>query len=449
MDISQLIPQFGGTLFTLVAFVVALSIIVAIHEYGHYIVGRWSGIKADVFSLGFGPVLFSRVDKHGTKWQVAALPLGGYVKFRGDADAASAQSDSAAIAAMTDEERRATMTGAPLWARAATVAAGPVFNFILAILMFAALFLSRGQISEPLTVGELRPFPAAQELQEGDVLLAIDGETTPAFGDNEAFQEFIAALPLENGLDYRVRRGSQELEVTGPYPYPPIITRLVPRSAAYDVGLEQGDVILSLDGTEVASFDEVKTAVEGSEGRALLLKVWRDGQELEFALAPRAVDEPNGEGGFVTHYRVGIIGGLFFEPARSAPGVWEALSGGVSQTAAIMEGSISGLWHIVTGQISSCNLSGPVGIAETSGQMAAQGTTNFLWFVAVLSAAVGLLNLFPIPVLDGGHLVFYAYEAVVGRPPHERVLSVLMTLGLAIVLAVMVFSLGNDLILCP
>lgn len=449
MDISQLIPQFGSTLFTLVAFVVALSIIVAIHEYGHYIVGRWSGIKADVFSLGFGPVLFSRVDKHGTKWQVAALPLGGYVKFRGDADAASAQSDTAAIAEMSDEDRRATMAGAPLWARALTVAAGPVFNFVLAIVMFAALLLSRGEVSEPLTVGELRPLPTVQELQEGDVLLSIGGQATPAADDAVEFSAFMNALPQTNDLEYVVRRDGDEVTVTGPYPYPPIVSRLVPRSAAYDVGLEQGDVIVTVDGTEIASFEQIKDAVEASEGRPLLLEVWRDGEVLDFALAPRSVDEPDGDGGFVTHYRVGIVGSLFFEPARTPPGVLDALGGGFSQTGAIIEGSISGLWHIVTGQISSCNLSGPVGIAETSGQMAAQGTINFLWFVAVLSAAVGLLNLFPIPVLDGGHLVFYAYEAVVGRPPHERVLSVLMTLGLALVLAVMVFSLGNDLILCP
>ena len=135
---TDLIPQFGGFAFTILAFVVALSIIVAIHEYGHYIVGRWSGIHAEVFSLGFGPVLASRVDKHGTKWQFAALPFGGYVKFLGDADAASGK-DAVAIDALDAQERRRSMHGAPLWARAATVAAGPIFNFILSILIFAAV----------------------------------------------------------------------------------------------------------------------------------------------------------------------------------------------------------------------------------------------------------------------------------------------------------------------
>ncbi|MDP5349562.1 MAG: site-2 protease family protein, partial [Paracoccaceae bacterium] len=134
MDIVSFLPQFGGLAMTLAAFVVALSVIVAVHEYGHYIVGRWSGIHADVFSLGFGPVLFARVDKRGTKWQVALLPLGGYVKFRGDADAASAGTDEQAIRTMSEAEKRSTMNGAPLWARTATVAAGPIFNFVLAII---------------------------------------------------------------------------------------------------------------------------------------------------------------------------------------------------------------------------------------------------------------------------------------------------------------------------
>jgi membrane-associated protease RseP (regulator of RpoE activity) len=140
----EFIPDFGGLAFTLLAFIAALSIIVAIHEYGHYIVGRWSGIHAEVFSVGFGPVLFSRTDRHGTKWQIAALPFGGYVKFLGDADAASGK-DGAAIDALDVEERRRSMHGAPLWARSATVAAGPIFNFILSILIFASVLMIAGR----------------------------------------------------------------------------------------------------------------------------------------------------------------------------------------------------------------------------------------------------------------------------------------------------------------
>ena len=156
-----LLPQFGGLIWTLVAFVIALSVIVAIHEYGHYIVGRWTGIKADVFSIGFGPVLWSRPDKHGTRWQIAALPFGGYVKFAGDANAASGK-DEAAMAAVADdpEALRHTMHGAPLWARTLTVAAGPVFNFALSILIFFGVALSVGVPREPLTVGDIRALPS-------------------------------------------------------------------------------------------------------------------------------------------------------------------------------------------------------------------------------------------------------------------------------------------------
>jgi len=437
---------------TLVAFVVALSVIVAVHEYGHYIVGRWTGIKAEVFSLGFGPVLWSRHDKHGTRWQFAALPFGGYVKFLGDADAASAGTDEEAVSELSPEELRHTMSGAPLWARALTVAAGPVFNFALSIVVFTGVIMTQGEAREPLTVGELRPLPAVvQELAPGDEMLAIGGVVVPAF-DDAAFGALRDAIPVEPTLDYSVRRAGQERVVQAPYPYPPIVTQLSPQSAAFSIGLEVGDVITHVDGTPIFAFDQLRERVEGGEGKPMLLNVWRPAengaQELEFTLVPRRVDEPQRNGGFVTQWRIGIAGGLLFEPATETPGIGTALSRGVSQTGRIIQGSISGLWHMVTGAISSCNMSGPIGIAQVSGQMASQGAENFIWFIAVLSTAVGLLNLFPIPVLDGGHLVFYGYEAIAGKPPSDKVLKVLMTLGLTLVLAVMLFALSNDLF-CP
>ncbi|MCL4126890.1 UNVERIFIED_CONTAM: hypothetical protein GTU68_043565, partial [Idotea baltica] len=371
----SLIPQFGGLLYTLLAFVVALSVIVAVHEYGHYIVGRWSGIHAEVFSLGFGPVLYSRMDKRGTRWQIAALPFGGYVKFLGDANAASGKDSEAMETAERDPaELRRTMHGAPLWARTATVAAGPIFNFVMSIFVFSAIVLTRG-----------------------------------------------------------------------PYLFPPYVSQVAPRSAAMDIGLESGDVITAIDGAPIFAFDQLKSAVESSDGRVLLLDVWRQGETLEFALAPRRTDEPQADGGFVTHWRIGIAGGMAFLPATERAGLGEAVIGGSVQTMAIISSSLSGLWHMVTGAISTCNMSGPIGIAETSGAMASQGAQSFIWFIAVLSTAVGLLNLFPIPALDGGHLVFYAYEAVAGKPPSDGALRILMAIGLSLILSLMVFALGNDL----
>ncbi|MGV6847767.1 MAG: RIP metalloprotease RseP [Marinibacterium sp.] len=446
-----LIPEFGGIIWTILAFIVALSVIVAVHEYGHYIVGRWSGIHAETFSLGFGPVLFSRVDRRGTRWQVAALPFGGYVKFLGDSDATSGKDGEAmdAIAESDPERLRHTMHGAPLWARAATVAAGPLFNFALSILVFAAILLSRGTTREPITVGELLPLPeGSYELQVGDEIVSIGGVQAPVFDDPDAWDSFTDAIPMAPVLDYVVRRDGRERTVKGPYLLPPHVSMVAPRSAAYDVGLRPGDVIVSVDGTPIFAFDQLKERVEGSDGRALLLKVWRDGEVMDFALAPKRTDEPQPDGGFVTHWRIGISGGMAFKPGRDPVGLGTALSGGVAQTVRVIEGSLSGLWHMITGAISTCNMAGPIGIAETSGAMASQGAQNFVWFIAVLSTAVGLLNLFPIPALDGGHLVFFAYEAVAGRPPSDGALRVMMAAGITAILTLMIFALGNDLF-CP
>lgn len=446
MDILSAIPAVGGILSTLAAFVVALSVIVAIHEYGHYIVGRWSGIHAEVFSLGFGPVLFSRVDKRGTQWQLAALPFGGYVKFLGDANAASGP-DEETVAAMTPDMQRHTMLGAPLWARTATVAAGPVFNFIFSILVFTGIGLTSGVIKDPLTVGEVLPVPYEVNLREGDEIIAIDGlrlsDQTAGYMD-----DLVDALPVQPELTYTVKRDGQTFDVTAPHPMMPIISQLAPQSAAYDIDLKVGDVFTAVDGEPILVFEQLKEAVLAAEGRPLVVTVWRDGTLLDFTLAPRRVDEPQPDGGFKTQWRIGIVGGMFFEPATEYAGLGTAFLNGIAITWEIMRGSISGMYHMITGAISSCNMSGPLGIAEVSGAMASQGTQSFIYFIGVLSAAVGLLNLFPIPVLDGGHLVFYAYEAVTRRPPSEKALRILMTAGLALILTTMLFALTNDLF-CP
>jgi regulator of sigma E protease len=433
--------------YTIVAFVVALSVIVAVHELGHYLVGRWSGIHAEVFSLGFGPVLFSRVDGRGTRWQIAALPFGGYVKFLGDSNAASGRDEQTMEQAAADPaELRRTMHGAPLWARAATVAAGPMFNFVMSILVFATIFMFRGVASDPLTVGQIEAMPnPGYTLQTGDEVLSVAGLAAPSFDDGDAWDAFTEALPIAPSLSYRVVRDGDEMDVEGPFLFPPLIQQVAPRSAADDIELRPGDVITAIDGTAISAFAELKTAVEASNGRVLLLDVWRDGEMLQFALAPRRTDEPQPDGGFATVWRIGIAGGMAFEPATEAAGPVEALWGGVAQTGLIVQSSLSGLWHMITGAISTCNLSGPIGIAETSGSMASQGAQSFIWFIAVLSTAVGLLNLFPIPALDGGHLLFYGYEAVSGRPPSDRVLQVMMAVGIGLILSLMVFALANDI----
>jgi len=441
MDLAAVLSGFGGVAYTIVAFVVALSIIVAIHEYGHYIVGRWSGIHAEVFSLGFGPVLYKRTDKRGTVWQVAALPFGGYVKFLGDKNAASAGSNPDVAPA------RNTMHGAPLWARASTVAAGPIFNFILSFFIFAAVVLFAGQPSNPTKIESFLSLPEGTEqgLQVGDTLLAINGQSLT---EEREGPSVYSELPAEASLEYLVERDGQEVAVMGPYPTLPIVSTISPRSAAISAGLEVGDLIVSIDGEPISTFPELQSASINSEGAPLALEVWRDGEILPFTLTPRPRDFQKADGSFERRWMIGVGAGGFFEPARESIGIFQALGTGVERTWGVITGSLNGLGSIISGAISTCNLNGPVGIAQTSSAMAQQGTESFIWFIAVLSTAVGLLNLFPIPILDGGHLVFHAYEAVSGKPPSDRVLNALMGTGLMILLGFMVFALGNDLF-CP
>ena len=439
---ADLIPQFGGLIWTILAFVLALSIIVAIHEYGHYIVGRWCGIKADVFSIGFGPILFSRMDRHGTRWQMAALPLGGYVKFRGDGNAASV-GDDGTLEEMTPEERAQTMTGASLWRRAATVAAGPVFNFILSILLFAGMVMFLGRPTEMPTVGEtvLLP-PEMVQLEPGDQILSIAGNPIETFADLNNVVRDLPSVPL---LPYEVLRDGSVIEVEATPPMPARADTVQPRSAAWDIGMRPGDVILTAEGNPLYSFSDLQAVVKAADGGTVTLTAWRDGEILDFILQPRMRDVPLPDGGFERRALIGITSSLAFEPATVRSGPIEAISFGGQQVWSILGRSLSSLGYIITGKISTCNLSGPIGIAQTSAVAASHGAATFIGFIALLSAAVGMLNLFPIPVLDGGHLVFDAYEAVRGKPPSDNAVRILMMIGIALMGALMVFALFNDL----
>jgi len=264
----------------------------------------------------------------------------------------------------------------------------------------------------------------------------------------EDLGQFIEDLPQEAALDYTLRRDGEELSVSARHPYPALVSSLTPGSAAMDAGLEIGDVILAVDETKIGNFFDLLHTVEGSNGRALDVEVWREGETLSFTIVPRLTDLPTAEGSFETDYKIGVASGMLFTPKTESPGVFGAAQYGVTQTVYIVRSSLSGLYHMAAGAISSCNLRGPIGIAQTSGDAAAQGLDSFIWFIAVLSTAVGLLNLFPIPVLDGGHLVFHAYEAVTGNPPSDRALRILMSIGLALIGTLMAFALTNDF-LCP
>ena len=444
MDLIGLLPGFGNFFYTIAVFVIVLSVIVAVHEYGHYIVGRWSGIHADVFSIGFGPVLLRRTDKRGTVWQFAAIPLGGYVKFAGDAGATSAK-DDAALSQMDAAARRRTMHGAPLWARSATVAAGPVFNFIFAFVVFVTLLFYEGLAVDEPVVGQITPLPAQAEftLQPGDRILSVNGENVETLAD---FLNLSETLPAQSVLDYVVDRGGQVVQVTGPHPQPPLAGNIALNSAARDAQMQAGDVVTHIDGAPVATFQELREIVGASDGRAVDLTVWRGGQDVSLTLVPRRVDLPLDAGGFETRWLIGLTSGAVFDYTTRSPGLLEAAQISVEQMWRVARTSVEGLYYMVLGQISTCNLSSPIGIAEASAAKASDGVVELVWFIAVLSVAIGLLNLFPIPPLDGGHLVFHAYEAVMRRPAGDTAVRVMMALGLTIVLSLFAFALVTDVI---
>jgi regulator of sigma E protease len=321
-----------------------------------------------------------------------------------------------------------------------------VFTFILSFLVFAGVILAQGVARMPMTVGELHPVPlaaaAGEGLRPGDVILSVDGKPVP---DEGGWDDFIAALPEASTLSYAVEREGTRIEVQAPHIFPPLVSSVTPDSAASAAGLKVGDVIVSLDGTDIATFPQLRRLTGESDGRTLMLSVWRNGTTTDVALVPKRSDLPLDGGQFETRWLIGVTGGLLFQPQTETPSLAEAAGYAVHQTWRIVESSVSGLYHMAAGAISSCNLRGPLGIAETSGQAASQGIASFIWFIAVLSAAVGLLNLFPVPILDGGHLVFHAWEALTGRAPGDRALRVMMSFGLVVLVALMTFALTNDL----
>ena len=447
MEYALFIPQFGNLLITIAAFIVCLSIIVFVHEFGHYYIGKLSGIHAEVFSIGFGPVLLSLNDKNGTKWQISALPLGGFVKFLGDKNLASSPNIDLKSAKDSTVFSRATMQGAPLWARFMTVAAGPLFNFIFSGIIFFVVYMNQGVTKFPLTVEKVFTTPYQQQFEKGDVISSINGvlihkninELKYLFENSGSEKEFT----------YIVERNGQKISLENVIQNPPRIAQVLPKSAAITAGLQKGDIILSLNAQKISSFNNIKILVESSKGEALAVEFLRDGQLRKTILKPLIVDVPTEGGGFDRMYRIGIVSEYFpFEPETQKQSILIAVRGAFESIYLIMEGSVKGLYHILFGNISSCNLSGPISIAETSGQMVKQGGLNYLWFIAVLSTAIGMINLFPIPVLDGGHLLFFAIEAFVGNKPNPKTINFFMTIGFFLLIGLMVFSIFNDF-LCP
>ena len=438
-DLSGLLSVLQTTVF----FLVALMIIVAVHELGHYWVGRLCGIHATTFSLGFGPPLIRRRDRHGTMWQISALPLGGFVKFLGDADGASARPDEATLAGLSSNEKRHTLHGAPLWARMLTVVAGPLANILLTAALLAGMILWQGIALDPPVIAKINLVPGAVHgLMPNDRIEAVAGQPTP---DLEALLKVISTLPAASPITYSVIRDGQRLEVQDAHPLPPLVQDVRPKSAALDAGIKAGDVVTAMDGQPVTAFAQMSELVKSGNGAPVALTLWRDGKTFDVTLTPRRRDLPDGKGGFETRWLVGLGAGFLFEPATRTPGLAETAQLAAHQTWSWTTTNLSGMAHLLTGAISSCNLNGPIGMAEVVGQAARSGLSAFVQILAMVSLAVGIMNLLPIPVLDGGHLVFHLYEAVLRRPPSVGAMQLLTSLGLALLLGLMLFALKNDL----
>ncbi len=429
-----------------IPFLLVLGVVVFVHEYGHYIVGKWVGIKADVFSIGFGKELFHWIDKNGMRWRVGLLPLGGYVKFRGDMNAASAGANKEAIAKMTPEERAGAFHLAPVWARALTVLAGPVFNFILSIIVFTAIAMFQGKEVNEAIVGSISPTADAEiGLQAGDRVISINGNFVSTFND------LVAELDATDGQvsTALVNRGAGEEEVTIRYSRPATIDAVLPGGAAADAGLDRGDVITAVDGEPIPTFEALRDKVFASpEGAALLLDVTRGDQQLQLTLEPVMTDSVDEDGNPIKRPMIGVqnrsFGGI--EPLVEPASLWDSLVYGGVRTWGIISATVSYIYNMIFGDADASQLGGPIQIAKVSGQAAEQGLDSLLIMIALISTSIGLINLFPIPVLDGGHLVFYALEAVRGRPIKERWQEIGNGLGLSMILLLMVFATINDLL---
>ncbi|WP_020178226.1 RIP metalloprotease RseP [Methylopila sp. M107] len=357
-----------------VPFLFVLTIVVFFHELGHFLVARWTGVKVETFSIGFGPEIFGFNDRHDTRWRLAAIPLGGYVKFSGDENAASAP-DAETLDHMTPEERRSSFYFAPLPARAAIVAAGPIANFLLAIVIFAGLF-------------------------------TLVGRTV---------------------IDARI--GSVD-----------------PSSAAAEAGLQPGDLVLEIDGHKISSFSDVQRAVEISADRPLRITLERGNEQREITATPKLkeIKDP-----FGNKLRIGLLGVRpSVEPQNvrlEKYGPIDAVVAGVKETWYILDRTVKFIGGLMTGRESADQLSGPIGIAKMSGDVAKLGFASLISMAALLSVSIGFLNLLPIPVLDGGHLLFFAVEALRGRPLSPRAQEIGMRVGLALILLLMVLATKNDI----
>jgi len=361
--------QNPGILVTILAFVLVLGPLVFLHELGHYLAGRWFGVKAEEFSIGFGREVAGFTDKRGTRWKFGWLPLGGYVRFAGDMNPASQPSPE--WLSLPARERAQTFQAKPLWQRAIIVAAGPIANFLVAIAILAAFAFAFGQNVTPAQVGQVDP-----------------------------------------------------------------------KGAAAKAGLQAGDRITALDGRAVDRFRDVMTFTVMRAGETVTIDYDRGGQVHQATATIGTLKEKDRFGNLSTR---GVLGFYAVKPVVQPVAIWEAPIVGVSQTVDIVRTTVEGLKRILLGRIPVSELGGPLKIAQVSGQSLAMGPLELVFLIALISINLGFINLLPVPVLDGGHLLFYAVEAVRRRPVEPQVMEWAYRGGLIAILALMLFVTFNDL----
>lgn len=455
--IEGLISQVSSWGINILAFMFVLGVVVFFHELGHFLVARWCGVTVTTFSIGFGRELGAFVDRRGTRWRLAAIPLGGYVKFLDDANAASQPS-----AAQPADLPPGSFHSKPVWQRALVVAAGPAANFLVAAIIYTAVNAVYGVSIIPARVDQVvAGMPAERAgMKAGDVITDIDGWSIETFDDVMRIVTASSGRTLSVTVDRHgqpltfpvtpdLKDQKSDLGVTlrlGDIgivrAFPARIGTVVPDSPAEKAGLLPGDLILAIDSAPVSSFDDVIDMVGPAAGRELAITIERDGARRSLDVLPAAVQGTKPDGTQVTQGRIGI------SPERPAPvsvSLLESTRLGVRETYANIVQTITGIWDILSRRQSADQVGGPILMAEVTARVAELGWEPLLRWTALISANIGLLNLLPIPMLDGGHLVFYAMEAVRRRPLSQRVQEISFQIGIAMVLLLVAFVNLNDL----
>jgi regulator of sigma E protease len=462
---AQLIDNLSFALLGAVGFLFALTVVVFVHEMGHFLVARWCGVTVTTFSIGFGKEIGAFIDKHGTRWRFAWIPLGGYVKFLDDENAASVP-DRAAIEQMDEAQRKGAFQLKPVWQRAAVVAAGPAANFLLAILIYAAFFWWTGVNRIEPRADYIKPgSPAAEAgFKAGDVVLSIGGSKISDFSQ---ISQTVWTSPGRT-LEFVVDRGGERVPlavvpelterndyIAGKHRRPtigiryavePVVAGVTKDGPAAAAGFEAGDRVVSMNGKDVSDFNQLQEIVGESDGQKLDVTVLRDGRKIPLTVTPKMTTPGKKASDPSRRPLIGVLStGRPVYLTLERVGLIESVGLGAERTWGIITATLSYVGDIFTARQSAEQIGGVVRIADAAGKFASIGFSYLVQFTAFISVSIGLINLFPIPILDGGHLVFYAIEAVTGRPVKEEIQEFSFRVGLALILMLMMLGFYNDL----